>query len=77
MVLKSRVLIFRKQSGRSLIICKNFGKIFGYALGVLIFLGKIFEEKAYILCVHIEGRVVRSRKRGSNKRRSKNGGVQI
>ena len=56
-------------------ISKNFGKIFGYALGVLIFLGKIFEKKAYILCVHIEGRVVGGRKRGSRNRGSKNRGV--
>ena len=48
------------------------GKFFGYALSVPIFLGKNFEKKVYILCVHIEGRVVGSRKRGSSKRRSKN-----
>ena len=53
-------------------ISKNFGKIFGYALGVLIFLGKFLRKKAYILYVHIEGRVVESRKRGSIKRGSKN-----
>ena len=35
-------------------ISKNFGKIFGYALGVLIFLEKFLRKKAYILCVHIE-----------------------
>ena len=48
------------------------GKFFGYALGVLIFLGKILRKKVYILCVHIEGRVVGSRKRGSSKKGSKN-----
>ena len=53
MILKSGLLIFGKQSGRSLIISKNFGKIFGYALGVLIFLGKIFEKKGvYIMCTY-------------------------
>ena len=51
------------------------GKFFGYALSVPIFLGKIFEKKAYILCVHIEGRVVESRKKRSSKRGSKNRGV--
>ena len=53
-------------------ISKNFGKIFGYALGVLIFWEKFLRKKAYILCVHIEGRVVGSRKRGS-----KSKGVRI
>ena len=32
-------------------------KFLGTLLGVLIFLGKFFEKKAYILCVHIEGRI--------------------
>ena len=63
MISKSYLLIFGKQSGRSLIISKNFGKIFGYALSVLIFLGKILRKKAYVLCVYIEGRVVRDKKR--------------
>ena len=45
-------------------ISKNFGKIFGYALGVLIFWEKFLRKKVYILYVHIEGRVVRGRKRG-------------
>jgi hypothetical protein len=72
MISKSRLLIFGKQSGRSIIISKNFGKIFGYALSVPIFLGKIFRKKAYILCVYIERRVVGDKKEGS-----KNRGVQI
>ena len=28
-------------------------------LGVLIFFGKILRKKAYLLCVHIEGRIER------------------
>ena len=44
----------------------------GTLLSVLIFLGKFLRKKAYILCVHIEGRIVGSRKRGS-----RNKGVRI
>ena len=47
-----------------IIISKNFGKIFGYAFERTYFLGKLFEKKAYILCVHIEGRIVGDKKEG-------------
>ena len=57
MISKSRLLIFGKQSGRTNIISKNFGKIFRYAFRRTYFFRKNFEKKAYILCVHIEGRV--------------------
>ena len=54
-------------------ISKNFGKIFWVRFKrTYFFWEKFFEKKAYILCVHIKGRVVGSRKRGS-----KSKGVRI